>query len=116
MTRPSPDYLARPRNLSIKSGFERCPVTSTIGLKVFNVTNHFVDLHQVLANLAADAGLRAFERDDLHTGRANGRAPSRWVVMAQADPGLGSGWRRLQADSSRLWTDQYSNVLSVLRL
>ena len=85
------------------------------GSLVFNVTNHFVDLHQVLANLAHNAGLDAFERDDLHTGRANGRAPSRWVVMAHANPGLGPGWRRLQADSSRLWTDQYSNVLSVLR-
>ncbi len=92
------------------------------GILVFNVTNHFVDLHTVLANLAADAGLVAYERDDLHAGRKNGRAPSRWVVLAHAAADLGSipheqGWRRLAPDASkRLWTDQYSNVLSVLRL
>jgi hypothetical protein len=86
------------------------------GLLVFNVTNHFLDLHTVLANLAANAGLLAFERDDLRAGRKNGRAPSRWVVLARNAPRLGPGWRQLGPDpSKRLWTDQYSNVLSVLR-
>jgi spermidine synthase len=92
------------------------------GLIVFNVTNHFVDLHSVLANLAANAGLVAYERDDLNAGRKNGRAPSRWVVMARTPADLGRlpsdrEWRKLGPDrSKRLWTDQYSNVLSVLRL
>lgn len=91
------------------------------GLLVFNVTNHFLDLHTVLANLAANAGLVAFERDDLKAGRADGRAPSRWVVMARqpvdlAQIATAGAWRRLRPDpSKRLWTDQYSNVLSVLR-
>lgn len=91
------------------------------GMLVFNVTNHYVDMHTVLGNLAANAGLAAFERDDLHAGRENGRAPSRWVVMARAVADVGpvpreADWRELHADpSQRLWTDQYSNVLSVLR-
>ena len=85
------------------------------GLLVFNVTNHFVDLHSVLANLAANAGLLAYERDDLDAGRANGRAPSRWIVLTRTARRL-PGWHRLAPDrSQRLWTDQYSNVLSVLR-
>ena len=85
------------------------------GLLVFNVTNHFVDLHTVLANLAANAGLRAYERDDLHAGRSHGRAPSRWIVLTRSRFAA-PGWRRLPRDpSKRLWTDQYSNVLSVLR-
>jgi hypothetical protein len=88
---------------------------------VFNVSNHFVDLHSVLANLAADAGMAAYERDDLNAGRADGRAPSRWIVMAQQPGDLATlpaaaGWDRLAPDpSKRIWTDQYSNVLSVLR-
>ncbi|MEA2492231.1 MAG: hypothetical protein QOJ29_142 [Thermoleophilaceae bacterium] len=95
---------------------------ATGGVVVFNMTNHFLDLHTVLANLATDAGWTAFERDDLHAGRANGRAPSRWVAMAASPADLGTlpaiaGWRQLEPDAAkRLWTDQYSNVLSVLRL
>lgn len=86
------------------------------GLLVFNVTNHFVDLQTVLGNLAADARLHAYERDDLRAGRARGRAPSRWVVLSRQPRRLGPGWRDLGPDSGkRLWTDQYSNVLSVLR-
>src|SRR4051794_37284323 len=85
------------------------------GSLVFNVTNHFVDLHSVLANLAADAGFNAWARDDLNAGRANGRAPSRWVALNH-DGAPGRAWRRLEPDpSKRLWTDQYSNVTSVLR-
>ena len=50
------------------------------GTLLNDATNHFVDLHSVLANEAANAGLRAYERDDLNAGRAHGRAPSRWIV------------------------------------
>jgi spermidine synthase len=91
------------------------------GVLVFNVTNHFVDLHSVLANLARDAGLVAFGRDDLQAGRRNGRAPSRWVAMARSAADLGAirhepGWRPLQPDpSKRVWTDQFSDVIEVLR-
>jgi hypothetical protein len=91
------------------------------GVLVFNVTNHFVDLHSVLANLAADAGLVAYGRDDTHAGRENGRAPSRWIALARNTGDLGSvprepGWRRLAPDrSKRVWTDQFSNVVDVLR-
>jgi spermidine synthase len=94
---------------------------SAHGLLVFNVSNHYVDLHTVLANLAASAGLVALERDDTKAGRANGRAPSRWVAMARSASDLGAlaaapAWRRLRPDpGKRLWTDQYSDVLGVLR-
>jgi hypothetical protein len=91
------------------------------GLLLFNISNHYLDLSSVLANLAGNARLVAFERDDSHAGRAGGRAPSRWVVMAHEAPDLGplvsmTGWRRLVPDPhARVWSDQYSDVLSVLR-
>jgi SAM-dependent methyltransferase len=91
------------------------------GLLLFNVSNHYLDLAPVLGRLAESARLVAFERDDSHAGREGGRAPSRWVVMARRGSDLGAlatapEWRRLAPDRGRrVWTDQYSNVLSVLR-
>src|SRR5204862_1273239 len=52
------------------------------GLLLFNVSNHYLNLSPVLANLAGNAGLVAYERDDTHAGRGGGHAPSRWVAMA----------------------------------
>jgi hypothetical protein len=63
----------------------------------------------------------AFERDDSRAARAGGHAPSRWVVMARSLPDLEplaheTRWRRLAPHpGARVWSDQYSNVLSVLR-
>jgi hypothetical protein len=91
------------------------------GLLLFDVSNHYLDLAPVLANLAGSAGLVAFERDDSKAGRAGGRAPSRWVVIARSTADLGPlagspQWQPLAAHpGARVWSDQYSNVLSVLR-
>jgi hypothetical protein len=90
-------------------------------LLLFDVSNHYLNLPPVLANLAGSAGLVAFERDDSKAGRSGGRAPSRWVVMARSTADLGRlagspRWRRLVPNpGARVWSDQYSNVLSVLR-
>jgi hypothetical protein len=91
------------------------------GLLLFDVSNHYLDLSSVLANLAGSAGLVAFERNDGQAARAGGHAPSRWVVMARSAADLGTlahepGWRALAPHpGTRVWSDQYSNVLSVLR-
>jgi spermidine synthase len=91
------------------------------GLLLFDVSNHYLDLSSVLANLAGSAGLVAFERNDGQAARAGGHAPSRWVVMARSAADLGTlahepGWRALASHpGTRVWSDQYSNVLSVLR-
>ena len=47
-----------------------------------------------------------------------GRYPSIWVVMARNDSALGTiaqddRWRRVEGDM--VWTDDFSNILSLLK-
>jgi hypothetical protein len=86
----------------------------------FHVSNAHLRLAPVLATVARDVGLTAFERVGPVTPRQAemGMRPSDWVVLVRGTtplPGL-TGWRRLTAGSNqRVWTDDYSNVLSVLK-
>jgi hypothetical protein len=95
------------------------------GLLAFHISNNYVDLHPVLANLAADAGLVAYARDEqaVSSDRAlRGEFPSDWVVMAREAGSLHGlagdpRWRRLgRQPDFPVWTDDFSNVLRVLRL
>jgi hypothetical protein len=94
------------------------------GLLVFHISNVFVDLEPVIANLAATLGLEAFVQDDVDISEEEtkrGKMPSTWVVAARSaeaiDPIVRSGdWRRCkQRRGVELWTDQFSNVLAVMR-
>jgi len=93
------------------------------GMLAFHISNQYVDLHPVLGNLARDVGLVSFARDDSSISRAESRAgkfPSDWVVMARTAADLGPiardpRWYRLEGDGSRVWTDDFSNILSVFR-
>jgi spermidine synthase len=92
------------------------------GVLVFNVSNRMLDVKRVLAAIAEDAGLVAITRfDDVKT--ADGaKLNSEWVAMARQPADLAEvraadrGWRPLPAaDGASLWTDDYSNLLSLLR-
>ena len=94
------------------------------GLLVFHISNVFVDLEPVVANLAAALELEAFVQDDIDIPEEEakrGKMPSTWVVAARSakplDPIVRDGsWRRCeQRQGVALWTDQFSNVLSVMR-
>ncbi len=95
------------------------------GVLAFDITNRYLDLHSVLGNLAQDAGLIALVRDDLNVsaGEAqDGKFGSSWVAMTRSAADLDAlrnqpGWRILQADpGTRVWTDDFSNILGILRL
>jgi len=94
------------------------------GLLVFHISNVFVDLEPVIANLAAVLGLEAFVQDDVAVSEEEtkrGKMPSTWVVAARSaeaiDPIIrGGDWRRCrQRVGVEPWTDQFSNVLTVMR-
>ena len=94
------------------------------GILAFHISNRYVDLHGVLGNLAHDAGLSCLANDDAQVSEdeaRKGKFASSWVVMARDPNGLAvltgeSGWRSLlAAPGSRVWADDFSNIVSILR-
>jgi len=96
------------------------------GLLVFHISNRVMNLEPVVANLANDANLHAlakmesldqFSEQEL----AFGIAPAHVVVLARNvddlfELGQLPGWRKAQTiPDDRVWTDDYADVLSLLR-
>ncbi len=80
------------------------------GLLAFHLTNRHLDLERVLGAIARDAGLAAIVQ--YHEN-------SSWAVMARSEIELAFlssdlRWRPARA-GERAWTDDYSNILSVLK-
>ena len=93
------------------------------GVIAWHVSNRNLDLAPVVADLAADAGIVAWQRVDQpsRAALAGYRTPSLWIALARdpehlaplvADP----RWTRLQGrPDGRPWTDDFSNLVSALR-
>jgi len=94
------------------------------GMIAFHVSNLYLDLTPTLAALAGDAGLVCLLGDDTGVSQAQtdaGKFPSRWIVMARSRSDLGTlersaHWTLVQAPAgARVWTDDYSNLLQVIK-
>ncbi len=94
------------------------------GMLVFNITNRYLDLEPVLADLIRDSGMFGLIQRDQEVSKAKqktGRFPSVWVIAIQQKQDFGtlptdSRWKPLQHQTgARLWTDDYSNILSVIK-
>jgi hypothetical protein len=98
------------------------------GLIAFNVSSLYFNMAPTLGNLAADAHLIALKGSDTLVTPAEldaGKLASIWVVMARdpndlatlySTPHPGFTWERLNLQSNaRIWTDDYSNLLGVLK-
>jgi len=92
------------------------------GVLVFNVSNRMLDVKGVLGAIARDAGLAAITRYDGDRTEDGAKLTSEWVAMARRPEDLAviragdPGWRPLAApEGASLWTDDYSNLLSLLR-
>ncbi len=90
------------------------------GLLAFHISNRRLDLEPVMANLAQDAHLAALCQKDL-LGGPPGKEASDWVVMARRMEDLellpaDHRWHPLTPRAgTRVWTDDFSNILSVLK-
>jgi SAM-dependent methyltransferase len=93
------------------------------GLLMFHISNRYLRLDNVLGRLAGARGLEILIQSDRPVASAvnEGYSASDWVI-ASPDPhaldplASDSRWTRLQNDrSTPLWTDDFSNILTVLR-
>jgi hypothetical protein len=93
------------------------------GVLLFHISNRHVALGPVLARLADNHRLVALEQVDLMTEQPQprGKSQSDWVVMARMAADLGPlvqdrRWFTPHAETDTpLWTDDFSNILGVLR-
>ena len=90
------------------------------GILALHISNRYLGLEPVLGNLARDlslAGLKQF--DDESDEQFSGKSSSDWVLLARNSKAFGtllhdSRWTRLKQDLRvGVWTDDFSNVLSV---
>ena len=94
------------------------------GLIALHISNRRLDLKPVVANLANDARLVCFYRDDLTISAsesAQGKEASQWVILARAKEDLRTlpsdqRWQPLDARPSfGLWTDDFSDIICLLK-
>jgi spermidine synthase len=94
------------------------------GVLVMHISNRYLKLEPTLGQLAAADGLVCFSRTDLAVSqedKENGKRESQYVVMARKTDDLGdlaknASWHPVgSSNKDRVWTDDYSNILSVLR-
>lgn len=89
------------------------------GVIAFHLTNRFLDLVPVVAALAAANGLQAIHVAD--DGEAPVGARSDWLLLSEdsallARPELAGFAKTIERhDDWRLWTDDYSNLVQVLK-
>lgn len=94
------------------------------GLLIINISNCHLDLRPQIAALAADAGLACrFRNDDTidREDKIRGKDESLWAALARSEKDMGGlandpRWRKFDVpDGYTVWTDDFSNILSVLR-
>jgi hypothetical protein len=104
------------------ASYER--VLAQNGVLLVHISNRHLDLQPVIAAAAADAGLVAYiDEHDVDEARENAELDysADWVVLARRVGDIESlatnaNWRRMTADPHRrVWTDDYSNIVSVIQ-
>jgi SAM-dependent methyltransferase len=92
------------------------------GIIVFHISNRHLQLRPLLASLAAAHHLAGRAQFSSQRTDDFSRTPSEWVILAREEADLApiSGdqrWERLPLEGNpQPWTDDFSNILSVLKL
>lgn len=90
------------------------------GILAFHISSRTLDLKPILADLAESRKLICIGFDDLKSSLMEGKDPSQWVVMARSaeeisNLSINTQWRRLEGTGSRVWSDDYSNIVRAIR-
>jgi hypothetical protein len=91
------------------------------GVVLMHISNRFYDLGPIVGVMARDAGLAALQRQDLDPDdmEVTGKFGSHWVALSRdgsrIEPLRSSGWESLTLREMRVWTDDFSSVLPLLR-
>jgi len=97
---------------------------SKSGILVFHISNRYLDLKPILGHLADHLDLVGLVQDDMELSdpeKKAKKAPSTWAVMARPSSDLSQlaadhRWKPLSSTPrSRLWTDDFSNIVSVFK-
>jgi hypothetical protein len=98
---------------------------SAHGLLVIHISNRYLNLAPVLANLATDAGLTGFLRRDTDpvdpaAAAGMGWTPSEWAVLAKPGEACAvlardARWERFPVRARPPWTDDLSDLISAYR-
>lgn len=98
--------------------------TADNGMLLFHISNRYMDLAPVLDRLAKESGLIALIQDDFNITveqAGAGKIASRWILLAREQRVIeqfaaDGRWRLLDGRlGGELWTDEFSDVLKVLR-
>ena len=90
------------------------------GLLTFHISNRHLDLSPVLGSIAGSYGLTALIMRDGEASAESGKDASVWVVLARRPEDLkplsvDPRWESLEApENFRVWTDDFSNIFSVM--
>lgn len=94
------------------------------GMLAFNISNGHLKLASTFGALARDAGLACLDDDDSVLSKeqaGEGKKNSEWIVMARSRADLGAlateaYWMPVVTPpGTQVWTDDYSNLLSVIK-
>jgi SAM-dependent methyltransferase len=103
------------------------------GVLIFNTTNRYVRIQPVLAAIAEELELECLQCPDWTDNRHPEKYGADWVVLRRMDRNLPGGtyrnggpglhqrldpverWERVEPLPGKVWSDEYSNLLRIMR-
>ena len=91
------------------------------GVLVYHISNRYYDIHLPLARSAADLGLAARIQNYKGDAKADFTdVATTAVVLARSPAELGplahdDRWQKLESDGGRVWTDDFANLMSIIK-
>ena len=91
------------------------------GALAIHISNNHLDLRPVVGAVMRDLGLVGrVQLQDSPASLETGKYGSQWAVLARSEAALGvlardNRWKPLPSDITRTWTDDFSNIWSVIQ-